>query len=369
MTQKLNIIFIADSLHGGGSERVLLNAANMFQQAGHHCHILLVRNIIEMTLPENVQLHTFKLTERLRPKFIQEFCIRNKVKQLRKQLGNIDLILSNFTSPRFFLPRQLEKTTYYWLHFDYKNSLENKKKQSVQAFLKFKNKLQKKHTNKNIICVSKGAQDTLLNDIQAKPKSSQVIYNPFDIEQIRKLAQESNSNIPNTPYILHPARFDIAQKRHDVLFQAFSQLNTEHTLVLLTKENDELTALIKQYHLSDRVIVTGFQRNPYPWFKQSELTVLSSDWEGLPSVIIESLAIGTPVVSTDCPSGPKEILTNELSQWLTPIRDPEQLVQKIIQALTSNIKIKPSSTHPFSTKTILIQYLSLLERSQHKTNA
>ncbi|WP_235603000.1 hypothetical protein [Piscirickettsia litoralis] len=78
--QRLNIIFIADSLHGGGSERVLLNTANMFQKSGHNCHILLVRHIIEMALPENVQIHTFKLTDYLRPKFIQEFCIQKKSK-------------------------------------------------------------------------------------------------------------------------------------------------------------------------------------------------------------------------------------------------------------------------------------------------
>ncbi|RNC78911.1 hypothetical protein DA717_01950 [Piscirickettsiaceae bacterium NZ-RLO2] len=205
-----------------------------------------------------------------------------------------------------------------------------------------------------MICVSKGAQDTLLNDIQAKPKSSQVIYNPFDIEQIRKLAQESNSNIPNTPYILHPARFDIAQKRHDVLFQAFSQLNTEHTLVLLTKENDELTALIKQYHLSDRVIVTGFQRNPYPWFRQASLTVLSSDWEGFGNVIAESLICGTSVVSTDCPSGPREILTGELSNWLVPIDDAHALADKIKETLSTKLKSKKSTY-----STLAIQLLSL----------
>ncbi|MGJ3493146.1 Glycosyltransferase involved in cell wall bisynthesis [Piscirickettsia salmonis] len=367
MTQKLNIIFIADSLHGGGSERVLLNTANMLQKAGHCCHILLVRNIIEMSLPENIHLHTFKLTKYLRPKFIQELCIRNKVKQLEKKLGGIHLILSNFTSPRCFLPHYLEKMTYYWLHFDYKNALENKNKQSEKKFSKFKVKLYKKHNNKNIICVSKGAQDTLLNYIQAKPKSSQVIYNPFDIQQIRKLAQDNNSNIPNTPYILHPARFDIAQKRHDVLFQAFSQLNTEHTLVLLTKENDELTALIKQYHLSDRVIVTGFQRNPYPWFKQASLTVLSSDWEGFGNVIAESLICGTSVVSTDCPSGPREILTGELSNWLVPIDDANALADKIKETLSTEIKIEEKHLQHFSNTAIVPQYLALIKHSQHET--
>ncbi|WP_235603001.1 glycosyltransferase [Piscirickettsia litoralis] len=284
-----------------------------------------------------------------------------KIKKLEKKLGKIDLILSNFTSTRPFLSKRLEKNTYYWLHFDYKNSLENKKKQSKKEFIKFKKKLYKKHTDKNIICVSRGAEETLLNYIQAKPSSSQVIYNPFDINQIRSLARASNPEIPSKPYILHPARFDIAQKRHDILFQAFSQLKTNHLLVLLTKESEKLTALIKEYKLSDRVIVSGFQHNPYPWFKQANLTVLSSDWEGLPSVIIESLAVGTPVVSTDCPSGPREILTEELSQWLTPIRDPESLAQKIAKALESNIQIQSTAITPFSDKEILKQYIQLTQ--------
>ncbi|ODN42660.1 hypothetical protein BGC07_06655 [Piscirickettsia litoralis] len=123
---------------------------------------------------------------------------------------------------------------------------------------------------------------------------------------------------------------------------------------------------MNQYRLNDQVIIAGFQKNPYPWFKAADLTLLCSDFEALPTVLIESLICGTPVVSTDCPSGPREILTGELNRWLVPPGNPDALANKIEEALSTDIEIDEQLIQRFSSDIIIPQYLALIERSRYK---
>jgi len=119
--------------------------------------------------------------------------------------------------------------------------------------------------------------------------------------------------------------------------------------------------MIKQRDLEDRVEILGFQQNPYKYIKNAKLLVLSSDREGLPTVVIESLILGTPVVSTDCPTGPGEILTGDLAKWLVPVRDSDTLAKKINQALDSNIIIDKSHIEKFNLTNIQKEYSLLLD--------
>jgi glycosyltransferase involved in cell wall biosynthesis len=150
------------------------------------------------------------------------------------------------------------------------------------------------------------------------------------------------------------------QKRHDILFEALQNVSEGYKLVCLCRVSKKMTKLIKKMRLEHRVMVTGFVQNPYTWIKQAELLVLSSDYEGLPTVLIEALACGTPVVSTNCPHGPDEIMTEALSEYLVPKREPEQLANKINQALNANIDVSQSDILcKVQAKYIAQQYLAL----------
>ena len=160
------------------------------------------------------------------------------------------------------------------------------------------------------------------------------IYNGFDLEAIRAAAARPEPDLPREPFVLHVGRF-MPQKRHDLLFDAWNRAGLPHRLVLLTAPSRELETLISAKKLDRRVLVAGFRPNPYPWMRAAELLVLSSDREGLPNVLVEALACGTRVVSTDCPSGPREILQGELARWLVPTGDAQALGTAMRAALSA----------------------------------
>jgi glycosyltransferase involved in cell wall biosynthesis len=91
--------------------------------------------------------------------------------------------------------------------------------------------------------------------------------------------------------------------------------------------------MIDSRGLTDRVQIIGFQFNPYSWMANAKILVLCSDYEGLPNVLIESLVCGTPVISTDCPSGPRQILGDALPSSLVPCGNSVELAARICSFL------------------------------------
>jgi glycosyltransferase involved in cell wall biosynthesis len=192
----------------------------------------------------------------------------------------------------------------------------------------------KLYGSRPLVAVSVGVADDMHLHFDVEAERMRVIGNPFHPAAIRLLAAEPCPARPTEPYILHVGRF-AAQKRHDLLLAAYSRSELPQRLVLLTPPDAKLTALIAQLDLTHRVAIADFQVNPYPWMAGADLLVLCSDHEGLPNVLIEALACGTRVVSTDCPSGPREILRGELAQWLVPCNDADALATAMLAALAA----------------------------------
>jgi len=129
----------------------------------------------------------------------------------------------------------------------------------------------------------------------------------------------------------------VPEKGFDVLIRAFhifSQAN-DYSLIILGEgpEREHLEMLIKELGLMRRVLLPGFMPDPYPYMRSAKLFVLSSRYEGLPTVLIEAMAYGTPVAATDCRSGPAEILDGGRYGVLVPVDDPQALAEGMSQAL------------------------------------
>jgi glycosyltransferase involved in cell wall biosynthesis len=187
-----------------------------------------------------------------------------------------------------------------------------------------------------IVAVSDGvAQDTLA--ITRLPADRvEVIRNPVVNARLRALAREPVAHpwlrTKDRPVILGVGRLT-EQKGFDVLLAAFARVRADRPCRLVILGEGKLRErLIRHIHdlgLREDVDLHGFRPNPYPEMAAADVFVLSSRWEGSPNVLTEAMALGTPVVSTDCPSGPREILQGGAIAPLVPMNDPVSLAEAI----------------------------------------
>ena len=172
-----------------------------------------------------------------------------------------------------------------------------------------------------------------------------VIYNGVRQERIERLAAEKIthplwSQLAEEGYILAVERLEESQKDLTTLIKAYailaSRMSALPQLVVLGegRDRDLLQELIRQHRLEHRIHLLGFTQNPYPWMKQARMMVHSSKFEGLPTVLIEALMLGKFVVSTSCPTGPREILDDGKAGVLVPVGDTQAMATAIQAVLT-----------------------------------
>ena len=240
----------------------------------------------------------------------------------------------------------------FYMRVDITQELEVLKESS---YLRFKKRvyLYKKFFNEqNLIAISKDTEKNLLNFVS--PKKLQTIYNPFSLDKIPILAKEEVSSVPQGDYLIQIGS-GVKRKRQDILLEAFSKIKDKKIKLLLlgTEENKEILELINRFKIKkSRIIFHSFVENPYPFIKNSKMLIMSSQREGLPRVIIESLALKIPVVSTDCDTGPREILIDELKNYLAKVNNPNSLAEKIDKALESYPNITDKYIKKFDKKEI-----------------
>jgi len=166
------------------------------------------------------------------------------------------------------------------------------------------------------------------------------LYNAIDLDSIRaRAAQPLDADVaPDGPFIVSVGRLEESQKDFTSLLHAYAQLvaqGIEEKLVLVGDgaSRPKLEALAASLNLTARVTFAGFQSNPYAWIRQARLMAFSSKMEGLPNVLLEGLAVGQVVVSTDCPTGPREILDDGRAGLLVPVGDVAAMAEAIRRGL------------------------------------
>lgn len=194
--------------------------------------------------------------------------------------------------------------------------------------------------------MSQDVIDQLVLSYRAQRRKCLMISNPIDLE---KMDVQRTTPLPDDfpkarPYLLSVGRL-VEQKGYPDLIAAYSLVadKIEEDLVILGEGplEAELRAQIAAAGLSERIHLVGYDPNPFPIYAGARLFVLASHWEGFGNVILEALACGTPVVVTNCPGGPKDILDHGRYGTLVPIKQPEALAEAIESALV----IPPDSAH------------------------
>jgi glycosyltransferase involved in cell wall biosynthesis len=195
-----------------------------------------------------------------------------------------------------------------------------------------------------------------------------VIYNPVIFPSLQEKAQEAIDHPwfkpGEPPVILGVGRLE-DQKDFPTLIRAFARVRQVRPARLMIlgwgPDRPQLEALIQELELTKDVDLPGFTKNPFPYMRQAHVFALSSAWEGMSNVIVEALSVETQVVSTNCESGPAEILNNGKYGYLVPVGDSEALAEAILEVLAGKIKqIDLSWLDQFTLQVSARRYLDAL---------
>jgi glycosyltransferase involved in cell wall biosynthesis len=220
-----------------------------------------------------------------------------------------------------------------------------------------------------IVAVSTGAANDLAQTAKINRERIIVIPNPVLTPEFYRKLQEPASDLSpvkqKKPVIISVGRL-VASKDFSALIRAFAKVRKEvPSFLLILGEGEErpvLERLIADLKLADDVALPGYTLNPYPHVSHAKVFVLSSVYESFGNVMVEALAAGTPVVATDCPTGPGEILQDGRFGELVAVGDTEAMATAIVKVLHSGGPIPPSEyLKRFQLESVVDAYLSAME--------
>jgi len=341
---KKKIAPFSATLGGGGAQRVMASLANGFYRAGYAVDMVLVQRVGGYLdeLDDGVRVVDLASSRTL-------FSIFPLIRYLRRARPDVLLATQGHVNIIAVIARMLAcKSTRICVRESNNVSANVRNtggwKASVsQRFIRVAYSAANK-----VIAPSQGVADDLVKSFGILENHIVVIPNPIDIERIQALAKEPLAELlwaeKSLPIVLGVGSLT-AQKEFTTLIKAFSEAvrSADAKLIILGEgeERESLYALVKSLGLNESVSFPGFVQNPFAYMKQAVMYVLSSRFEGLPNTLLQALAVGTPVVATDCPSGPREIL--EGGRWgrLVPVGDVDAMAQAIIDGLEGRIKKPP----------------------------
>ena len=355
---KKRILFYLDSLIMGGAEKIGIDYLNLLNEIGQYDIFLVINenngergNVLIDRIPKNIKYQFIikeKTMERLN--YYKEKRKKNSLykimytfyrKKKRFERRNIKKILENETYDILIdfqgrIPfNLLDRKIIVWQHLP---SGEIKDKVGLRKYL---NKLGKKI----VICndMKKSIENATPDLVDSKVK---MIYNFFDIEKMKQLS-ENYSKLTSKEKELIKDRYFFAccridrQKDLDTLIESYKilkeQYNIKEKLYIagIGDEKERLESLVKSYNLEKEIAFLGLQLNPYVWMKNAKFFVHSSHYEGLPTVVIEGLITNGMVISSDCPTGPREILEDGKVGILFPVGDRNGLAKVILKVLNN----------------------------------
>jgi len=365
-TSKEHLAILLPGLYDGGAERILLNLARAIAARGVLVDLVLSRaeGPFMDEIPDSVRVIDLKAARVMR-------CLPGLIRYLRRERPAV-LLSALYANIIALWARRIAGTPQRLVISEH-NTLTSVSNGEKDLRWKVYPTLARWFYPwaDGIIAVSEGVARDLTLAARLSPDRLEVIYNPIITPELKKRSEACLEHpwfrTGEPPVILGVGRLT-AQKAFDVLIEAFARVRKFQPARLLIlgegEERSRLEALITQLGLEQDVDLPGFLSNPYPYMAHAALFVLSSRWEGLPTVLVEALSLRTPVIATDCPSGPREILLNGQYGQLVPVDDPGALAAAIQDSLANRVTCPPDeSWKPFELEFVTSQYLSMLLRS------
>lgn len=356
-----HIAIFVPSLRGGGAEGVMLNLANSLAQRGYRVDLVvaqaegpyLSRVRAEVTLIDlsarRIAWALIPLCRYLRKRspdtMLSALSHANLVAIFARKLANVPTKLA--ISERSALPKRPAGV----------------KGRAMQFLIKqFYSKADK------IICVSKGIEKELRECLNAPEEKILTIHNPVDFDLIDV---QRNAPVPHhwlqskDHFVILTAGRLVKAKDFETLLKAFAMLrkNCNAKLIIMGQGPEEanLRSLASDLGVTHEVDFVGFQQNPFAWMARCNLFVLSSIREGFPNALIQAMACNARVVSTDCRTGPDEILENGKWGMLAPVGDVTVLSEVMMASLAcANSPNTRARALDFKNEKIVDNYESVL---------
>lgn len=359
MTDSLRIYMWVRNLGNGGAERVCTHLASEFSRAGHDVTLFtdLDDNPYAAELDHRVQLKRLKgsLAGRIIRMAWHLRRARPDVLFATGYMHNLAGLLAGLFSGTGtpVIIREVNTTS---------RQLKVKAGLSLRAAFVLSRLLYPRAFA--VVAPSQGVRDDLSQHMPRLRDRLHVIPNPVDRDDIRRQMKDP---LPQAParFIMSAGRLDV-QKGYDVLIRAWADTYPEYPvdLVILGEGplRHSLEMVAEERNLRDHLHLPGFDINPYRWMHQAQAFILSSRFEGLPNVLLQAMACGTPVIATDCESGPREILEGGKGGLLVPVDDVNALRQALCDVLRGPAGESALPAH-YDPRTVAAAWISIFKQS------
>lgn len=369
------------SLSGGGAERVVSYLVSYCVNNNIDVHLILMNSTITYNLPEGTKIHYIETSEGSESgikKAIKIPLLAYKYAKLVKKL-KLTHSLSFLTRPSFINVLASKLTTHKFkvitnerafpsLQYSYKGFQSSFNKTLIKTLYK-KSDL--------VISNSYGNAGDLVDNFEVPADKMKVIHNPIDLSKIENTKPNLSFFNSEKFNIITLGRLDIG-KNHEMLIRAIHQLQNPTLQLYIFGVGDlheEFEKLIEELELKEQVFLMGFNPNPYQYLKSADLFIFGSNHEGFPNVLLEAMACGLPILSTNCQSGPSEIMELETVKEdmmvtdygiLVPIKNTDLMAKGISYFVENDTyaetckKNSKSRIKDFEKDTILKKYIDLI---------
>nr|WP_314114674.1 glycosyltransferase [uncultured Leptotrichia sp.] len=346
----MKVLVLHGHLSMGGEERVLLNVLKNLVELNYDVDLLITwnhkeNNLFENEIPKKINYEFLFDNYNGKSKIIKEiYRLRAKLTYLKKvekiiKEKKYDIVIDYSSNLLKYNNLDIKVPVFAWIHF----SLTFGEQLNTDKIEKYKKQYKK---YEKILAICDTMRDEFVKILGIDEKKVELVYNPIDLETIRKKAENIDKKYEDylkKDYFLQVSRLtEQKQPEHLVdIYYKLKQQGIKEKLYFIG--NGEKIELIKQkireYNLENDVVLLGQIENPYPFFKNAKLFVHTAKYEGLPTVLLESLTLGTPVVSYDCPTGPKDILgKNSEYGKLIPLNDKDTFVKEVYELMKDDEK-------------------------------
>ena len=356
------IVISSGDLTMGGLQKILVEYLKLIDKNKYRIVLLIAndygkKNLFLEEIPKNVEIQFVrpynlvskiaelsknrKILNRLllkRYRYRSKRVFKSIFLEKLSKLGKIDLIIDFDGGLKSILDNLKAEKKIIWIH----SSIRKHKQDNKSKISRYGEELKKYD---KIIAICKEMNEEIKELYPFLSSEIEYIYNPLDCNNI---IEQGNENIEKmtsyekelieSDYFLAISRLDAVQKDFETLIEGYLILKNKgiKERLYIIGEGDgrvKIEKMIEEKKLVEDVILLGEKKNPYIWIKHSKLFIHSSRYEGLPTVLLEALIMDKFIVSSNCPTGPTEILTNPKAGELFNVGDANQLAEKVLKIL------------------------------------